>query len=98
MLSRQRIAGSGYVRFPDLEVRSTSDSRRRWARSAKTGGFDPELTNPLIRSERSQPRIPKGIRERLSPQCDVSHICVSTRTGEVECSMRSQAKTLVSQG
>ena len=33
----------GSVRFPGLEVRSTSDSRRRWARSAKTG-FDPEQT------------------------------------------------------
>ncbi len=38
----QGATGSRYgnVRFLDLEVRSTSDSRRRWARSAKTG-FDP---------------------------------------------------------
>ncbi len=34
---------SGNVRFLGLEVRSTSDSRRRWARSAKTG-CDPERT------------------------------------------------------
>ncbi len=33
----------GSVRFLDLEVRSTSDGRRRWARSAKTG-FDPSRT------------------------------------------------------
>ena len=33
-----------YVRFLGLEVRSTSDSRRRWARSAKTG-FDPRQTS-----------------------------------------------------
>ncbi len=33
----------GYFRFLGLEVRSTSDSRRRWARSAKTGA-DPLQT------------------------------------------------------
>ncbi len=31
---------SGNVRFLGVEVRSTSDSRRRWARSARTG-YDP---------------------------------------------------------
>ncbi len=30
------------VRFLGVEVRSTSDSRRRWARSAKTG-YDPKV-------------------------------------------------------
>ena len=34
---------SGNVRFLGLEVRSTSDSRRRWARSARTGN-DPKPT------------------------------------------------------
>ena len=33
----------GYVRFLGLEVRSTSDSRRRWAWSAETG-CDPKAT------------------------------------------------------
>ncbi len=32
---------SGCVRFLGLEVRSPSDSQRRWARSARTG-YDPE--------------------------------------------------------
>ena len=35
---------SGNVRFLGVEVRSTSDSRRRWARSAKTG-YDPYPTS-----------------------------------------------------
>ena len=37
----------GNVRFLGLEVRSTSDSRRRWARSAKTG-FDPQRKFALL--------------------------------------------------
>ncbi len=37
---------SGDVRFLGLEVRSTSDSRRRWARSARTG-YDPNQTLAL---------------------------------------------------
>ncbi len=34
---------SGNVRFLGVEIRSTSDSRRRWARSARTG-YDPKAT------------------------------------------------------
>ena len=37
----ERRPSSGNVRFLDVEVCSTSDSRRRWTRSAKTG-FDPK--------------------------------------------------------
>ncbi len=38
---------SGNVRILGVEVRFTSDSRRRWARSAKTG-FDPKRSSSVI--------------------------------------------------
>ena len=51
---------SGNVRFLGVEVRSTSDSRRRWARSARTG-YDPKATLPsLRRAQRADLR--EGIR------------------------------------
>ncbi len=65
--------------FLGLEVRSTSDSRRRWARSAKTG-CDPERTSDQRAAARPKATLARPIRPMLfafRPRGRVSHRQIS---------------------